>query len=56
MTGDLTAPEYAQEPSRHLKFEAKKDLKKRLGRSPDDGDALALALARLPSWKRRRLV
>jgi hypothetical protein len=42
---DLTAPKYEQRSDGRLKLEAKKDMRKRLGHSPDDGDALALALA-----------
>ncbi len=45
LPGDLTAPKYEQRSDGRLKLEAKKDMKRRLGRSPDDGDALALALA-----------
>jgi hypothetical protein len=39
---DLTAPRYAIVGGR-IKIEAKDDIKSRIGRSPDDGDALALA-------------
>jgi hypothetical protein len=42
---DLVAPSYVQLSDGRLRLEAKADMKKRLGRSPDDGDGLALALA-----------
>ncbi len=42
---DLTTPKYEQRSDGRLKLEAKKGMKRRIGHSPDDGDALALALA-----------
>jgi hypothetical protein len=42
---DLGAPSYIQLSDGRLELEAKAEMKRRLGRSPDDGDALALALA-----------
>ena len=45
LADDLTVPKYEQKSDGRLKLEAKKEMRKRLGRSPDDGDALALALA-----------
>ena len=42
---DLTAPRYMQLSDGRLRLEPKAGMKRRLGRSPDDGDALALALA-----------
>lgn len=41
--GDLLAPEYTIDASGRIKVEPKEDTRKRLGRSPDDGDALLLA-------------
>lgn len=41
---DLVAPKYAFDVRNRLKIESKEELKKRLGRSPDYGDALALAV------------
>ena len=43
---DLGAPGYAHDRSVRLVLEKKEDIKKRLKRSPDDGDALALTFAR----------
>lgn len=42
---ELTAPEYAHNNRDQLALEKKSDLKKRIGVSPDDGDALALTFA-----------
>lgn len=39
---ELTSPEYDHNASDQIALEKKKDIKKRLGISPDDGDALAL--------------
>ena len=39
----LTSPKYAMDSSGRIKVEAKADTKARLGRSPDDADALLLA-------------
>ena len=39
---ELTSPEYDHNSSDQIALEKKKDIKKRLGISPDDGDALAL--------------
>ncbi len=39
---ELTSPEYDHNASDQIFLEKKKDIKKRLGISPDDGDALAL--------------
>ena len=43
---DLTAPGYKINRSSQLVIEAKEEVIKRLGHSPDDGDALALTFAR----------
>lgn len=42
LVADLAAPRYSMTP-RGIKIEAKEDVKKRLGRSPDDGDATVMA-------------
>lgn len=42
LLADLTAPRY-KVGARGIQLEAKEDLKPRLGRSPDDGDAVVLA-------------
>lgn len=41
--GQLIAPKYAPDSSGRIKVEPKKDTRKRIGRSPDDADALLLA-------------
>jgi hypothetical protein len=43
LLGDLVAPRWSMQ-SNGIKIESKDDIKKRLGRSPDCGDAVALAL------------
>jgi len=43
LTGDLTAPHYEYTSSGALKVEAKEEIRKRLERSPDVGDAVVLA-------------
>jgi hypothetical protein len=56
----LTAPKYQLDSSGRIKVEAKADTRARLGRSPDDADALLLAFftgngqgtAFLDTWKR----
>lgn len=47
LEGDLSTPKYEFDRKGRRVLESKKKMKSRLGRSPDDGDALALALA----WK-----
>ncbi len=44
MHGDLSCPQYSLDTQGRQKVEAKAELKKRLGRSPDRADALALAV------------
>jgi hypothetical protein len=44
LEGDLLAPQFQFDAKARRKVEPKKDIKKRLKRSPDDGDALAIAL------------
>lgn len=45
LTGDLTAPKYRLVSGGKLQVESKDDIRKRLGRSTDDGDAVMMALA-----------
>lgn len=53
---ELLQPHYTFTSSQQIKLEPKKDIKKRLGRSPDHADALALTYAPLaPSMKIERL-
>ncbi len=46
LQSDLLAPTYMFDARRRFQVEAKKDIKKRLKRSPDGGDAVALAIYR----------
>jgi len=48
LLGDLCAPRWAMQTN-GIKIESKEDIKKRIGRSPDCGDAVVLALASVPS-------
>lgn len=43
--GDLVAPGFTYTSTTQLQLEPKKNIKKRLGKSPDSGDALALTFA-----------
>jgi len=45
---DLTAPRYTYTSQGQYKLESKEETKKRLGRSPDFGDALVLSLCSAP--------
>lgn len=45
--GDLTAPRYSVGGDKVIALEAKDQIKKRLGRSPDHGDAIVMALAEI---------
>lgn len=47
LAADLTNIKYSYTSKGQIKIEAKDEVKKRLGRSPDRGDALAIALAAL---------
>lgn len=44
LTGDLTAPTWRVMSGGRIQIEAKDDIRKRLGRSPDDGDAVVMAV------------
>ena len=43
LTGDLTAPHYSVQSGGRIQIEAKDDIRKRIGRSPDSGDAVMQA-------------
>lgn len=43
LTGDLVAPKYEQTSRGDIKIEEKDEIKKRLGRSPDEGDAVTMS-------------
>jgi hypothetical protein len=43
LTGDLTAPHWRVMSGGRIQVESKDDIKKRIGRSTDDGDAVAMA-------------
>jgi len=45
LSAQLTAPTYTYAGDVKLQLEAKKDIRRRLGISPDDADALAISLA-----------
>lgn len=53
LEGDLCAPRWSSQ-TRGIKIEEKKEIKKRLGRSPDSGDAVVLAWA--PSYNANDLI
>jgi hypothetical protein len=44
LTGDLTAPHWKVTSKGKIQIESKDDIRKRLGRSPDDGDAVVQAV------------
>lgn len=46
IASDLTAPRYKYDSAGRIQIEAKDDIKERIGRSPDAGDAFVLCLAR----------
>ena len=48
LTGDLVSPRYSYTSAGKLKVESKEDIRRRLGRSPDVGDAVVLAFWELP--------
>jgi hypothetical protein len=48
ITGDLTAPHWRITSGSKIQVETKDDLKKRLGRSTDYGDAIVMAFALIP--------
>lgn len=52
LTADLTTPTYEPRLGAKIHVESKEDIKKRLGRSPDVGDAVAMAMWLNPSTGR----
>jgi hypothetical protein len=54
LLADLAAPRYAMTP-RGIRIEAKEEIKKRLGRSPDDGDAVVMAWSEGEALAMRRM-
>ena len=51
LTGDLVAPKWRVMSGGKIQVESKDDIRKRLGRSPDDGDAVMMAMAETTgSW------
>ena len=49
LQAELLAPEYAFDAQGRMKVESKEAMKKRLGRSPDRADAVALTIYQPPS-------
>ncbi len=49
LTGDVTAPHWRMTSSGKIQVESKEEIKKRLGRSPDDGDAVVMAFWEKPA-------
>jgi len=47
LTGDLTAPHWRVMSGGRIQIESKDEIKKRIGRSTDDGDAVVMAFAQL---------
>lgn len=45
LLGDLTSPRYRRLPTGKIRVEEKDEVKKRLGRSPDRGDAVVMTIA-----------
>lgn len=45
LTGDLTAPRWREMSGGNIQVESKADIRKRIGRSTDDGDAVIMAFA-----------
>jgi hypothetical protein len=48
LIGDLTSPKWRMNPGGKIQVESKDDIKKRLGRSPDVGDAVVMSFALIP--------
>jgi len=53
LVGDLCAPKWKVNSSGRIQVEGKDEIRKRLGRSPDAGDAVVMSLG-LPARRRRR--
>lgn len=56
LTGDLTAPHWKPTSGGKILVESKDDIRKRLGRSTDDGDAVVMAFAALLPDTEERIV
>lgn len=56
LQADLTAPGFKYTSTTQVLLEKKEDIKKRIGKSPDGGDALALTFAEPVAVKKRRIV
>jgi len=56
LQSDIVAPGYKYTSTTQLQLEPKKDIKKRIGKSPDGGDALALTFAEPVAVKKQRIV
>ena len=52
LTGDLTAPHWRMMSGGRIQVERKDDIRKRIGRSTDDGDAVMMAFAQLEEERR----
>lgn len=52
LTGDLTSPRWRIQSGGKILIESKDDIRKRLGRSPDDGDAVVMAFWEEPKRKK----
>jgi hypothetical protein len=48
LVGDLSTPEYEIDGDKVISVETKQDIKTRLGRSTDDGDAIMMAIFDFP--------
>lgn len=53
LVGDLAAPRYEISGDKVISVESKDDIKLRLGRSPDDGDAVVMAAFDFPAMPRK---
>jgi hypothetical protein len=56
LTGDLTAPKWRVSSGGRIQIESKDDIRKRLGRSTDRGDAVVQAFYTPPQPRRRRRI
>jgi hypothetical protein len=49
LEADLCAPRWSMQTN-GIKIEAKEDIKKRIGRSPDSADAVVISYGGAPTW------
>jgi len=56
LTGDMTAAKWREMSGGKIKVESKDDIRKRLGRSTDDGDAVMMAFANIETHSPRDMV